>query len=318
MSSSQPDRRDTIAVIVVTFNSAPVIGGLIESLGPALEGVDWHLTVADNDSSDDTIEVVTAALPRARVVRTGRNGGYAFGINAAAAELPDATAVLVLNPDLRLAPGAGRHLLELLHRRGGIVVPVVTMADGSPEYTLRREPTVLRALADALIGAQRAGRVPLLGEVVTDPGSYERESTSDWAVGSAMLIDRACWDAVAPWDESFFMYSEETDFALRARDAGFPTTLAPAAKAVHIGGESRVAVWLWRMLVLNRVRLYRRRHGRSATAAFWSAVLLREASRAARGSVQSRAAARALLSRRALRETPGPPAPAPQRVNATA
>jgi len=312
------DRRDTVGVIVVTFNSAKVIGGLLESLGPALKGLDWHVTVADNDSTDATIDVVESLLPRARVIRTGRNGGYAFGINAAAAAMPECTSVLVLNPDVRLAAGAGAQLVDVLHRRRGIVVPVVTMADGSPEYTLRREPTVLRALADAVLGAERAGRVPLFGEIVTDAAVYERESTSDWAVGSALLVDRACWDAVAPWDESFFMYSEETDFALRARDAGFATTLAPAASAVHIGGDSRVAVWLWRLLVLNRVRLYRRRHNRVATAFFWAAVLLREAIRAARGGVPNRAATRALLRPRALRETPGPPVASRPALNASA
>lgn len=310
--------RETIAVVAITFNSAEVIGGLIESLGPALAGLDWHLTVADNFSSDDTVKVVRQLAPQARIVPTGRNGGYAFGINAAATTLPDFDAVLVLNPDLRLAPGSGRQLVDLLRRRGGIVVPVVTMADGAPEYTLRREPTPLRALGDALLGAERAGRSRLLGEVVTDPALYERESIADWAVGSVMLIGRECWNAIAPWDESFFMYSEETDFALRARDAGFPTTLAPKAHAVHIGGESRVALWLWRLLVLNRVRLYRKRHGRVSTAAFWSAVLLREASRAALGSAPSRAAARALVSRRAFREPPGPPQAERPPVNATA
>ncbi|HEX6872230.1 MAG TPA: glycosyltransferase family 2 protein, partial [Micromonosporaceae bacterium] len=122
------------------------------------------------------------------------------------------------------------------------------------------------------------------------------------------LISKACWDAVAPWDESFFLYSEETDFLLRARDAGFLTRLEPSAHAIHIGGNSRMAPWLWRLLTVNRVRLYRRRHGRAATALYWAAVLLREVSRALLGSRPSRAAAGALLSPSTLSEVPGPPA----------
>ncbi|GIJ79371.1 Glycosyltransferase, GT2 family [Micromonospora phaseoli] len=304
-----PESGDVVAVIVVTYNSAAVVPGLLESLGPGLAGLRWHLTVADNASSDGTAETVRRLMPAARVVETGRNGGYSAGINAAAAAAAPFTSVLILNPDVRLTPGCGQLLLDLL-RRGddGIVVPLVTMADGSPEHTLRREPTVLRALGDALLGAERAGRFPVLGEVVTDPAAYRRESRSDWAVGSALLVSGRCWSACAPWDESFFLYSEETDFALRARDAGFPTRLAPAARATHIGGDSRAAPWLWRLLTLNKVRLYRRRNGRAATAAYWAAVLLREVSRAALGSPTSRAAAAALLRPAALRETPGPPA----------
>ncbi|WP_433532667.1 glycosyltransferase [Micromonospora sp. CA-263727] len=309
---------DVVAVIVVTYHSAAVLPGLLDSLGPGLAGLRWHLTVADNASTDGTAETVRRLMPEARVVETGRNAGYSAGINAAIAAAAPFTAVLVLNPDIRLAPGCGRHLLDLLHRAGdGIVVPVVTMADGSPEHTLRREPTVLRALGDAFLGAERAGRFPLLGEVVTDPASYQRESSSDWAVGSAMLIGERCWAACAPWDESFFLYSEETDFALRARDAGFSTRVAPAARATHIGGDSRAAPWLWRLLTLNKVRLYRRRHGRLATTGYWAAILLRELSRAALGSPTSRAAATALLRPATLREVPGPPTDRPATAGVT-
>ncbi|MDO3704283.1 glycosyltransferase family 2 protein [Micromonospora sp. C28SCA-DRY-2] len=299
---------DVVAVVVVTHHSAAVVPGLLDSLGPGLAGVRWHLTVADNASSDGTVDTVRRLMPAARIVQTGRNAGYAAGINAAVTAADPFTAVLVLNPDVRLAPGCGRILLDLLHRGDdGIVVPLVTMADGQPEHTLRREPTVLRALGDAVLGAERAGRFRLLGEVVTDPASYRRESSSDWAVGSAMLVGGRCWAACAPWDESFFLYSEETDFALRARDAGFTTRLAPAARATHIGGDSRAAPWLWRLLTLNKVRLYRRRHGPAATAAYWAAILVRELSRAALGSPTSRAAAAALLRPASLREVPGPP-----------
>lgn len=310
---------DVVAVVVVTYHSAAVLPGLLDSLGPGLAGVRWHLTVADNASSDGTVDTVRRLMPAARIVQTGRNAGYAAGINAAVAAADPFTAVLILNPDVRLAPGCGGVLLDLLHRGGdGIVVPVVTMADGQPEHTLRREPTVLRALGDALLGAERAGRFRLLGEVVTDPASYQRESSSDWAVGSAMLVGGPCWATCAPWDESFFLYSEETDFALRARDAGFTTRLAPGARATHIGGDSRAAPWLWRLLTLNKVRLYRRRHGRLGTAAYWAAILLRELSRAALGSPTSRAAAAALLRPASLREVPGPPGDRPVAVDAPA
>ncbi|WMX48206.1 hypothetical protein RGF97_30110 [Streptomyces roseicoloratus] len=69
----------------------------------------------------------------------------------------------------------------------------------------------------------------------------------------------------------------------------------PAARATHLGGDSRVSPRLWSLLVTNRVRLYRRRHGPAATAAFRGAVLLRELSRAALGRPPARAAVGALL-----------------------
>ncbi|MFI7607389.1 glycosyltransferase [Micromonospora sp. NPDC049366] len=298
---------DTIAVVVVTYNSERFLADLIASLGPGLDGLDWHLTVADNASADDTVATVRRLAPAATVVELGRNAGYAAGINAGVAAAGPHGAVLVLNPDVRLGPGCGRELLRVLRSPGtGIAVPRLVDGDGDLIHTMRREPSVLRVLGDALLGAERAGRRPALGEVVTDHARYASEAVTAWAEGSTLLISAECWRRCAPWEESFFLYSEETDFALRAGDAGLVTRFTPAATAVHLEGDSRVSPGLWALLTLNRVRLFRRRHGRLATAAFWAALLLRELSRALLRRRPSQAAVRALLSPARFRETPGP------------
>ncbi|MFR9776154.1 glycosyltransferase [Micromonospora sp. MS34] len=296
-----------VAVVVVTYNSARLLPDLLAALGPGLGALSWHLTVADNASADGTVVALRRLAPEATVVEMGRNAGYAAGINAAVAAAPPHSAVLVLNPDVRLRPGCVETLLAALDTSGtGIAVPHIVDGAGALIPTLRREPTILRALGDAVLGARRAGRYAVLGEVVTDDRRYARETVTDWAEGSTMLISRACWQQCGPWDESFFLYSEETDFALRARDAGFATRFVPAAGAVHLEGDSRHSPKLWALLTLNRVRLYRRRHGPARTAAFWLVLLGRETSRALLGQRTSRAAARDLLRPAKLREVPGP------------
>jgi GT2 family glycosyltransferase len=301
------DAVGTVAVVVVTYHSEPLLPDLIASFGPGLAGVSWHLTVADNASADGTVAALRRLAPEATVVEMGGNRGYAAGINAAVAAAPPHTAVLVLNPDVRLEPGCVRTLLATLREPGtGIAVPRLSDGDGELILTMRREPSLPRVLGDALLGATRAGRIPALGEVVTDPGRYAIPAVTDWAEGSTLLISAECWRACAPWDESFFLYSEETDFALRARDAGFLTRYTPAAHAVHLEGDSRVSPRLWALLTLNRVRLYRRRRGPARAAGFWAVLLLRELTRAALGRPQNRAAVKALLSPARLRETPGP------------
>jgi N-acetylglucosaminyl-diphospho-decaprenol L-rhamnosyltransferase len=300
-------KRQTVAVVVVTYNSERLLADLIASLGPGLEGLDWHLTVADNASADDSVGAVRRLAPDATVVEMGRNAGYAAGINAAAAKAGPFDAVLVLNPDVRLTPGCVRTLMGVLRTEGtGIAVPLLVDGDGALIHTMRREPAARRVLGDAVLGAVRAGRYPSVGEMVTDERRYAAETVTDWAEGSTVLISAECWERVAPWDESFFLYSEETDFALRARDAGFAPRFTPAARAVHLEGDSKVSPGLWTLLTLNKVRLYRRRHNAVAAAGFWAALVLREASRAALGKTPSRTAARALLSPARLREQPGP------------
>ncbi len=298
---------ESVVVVVVTFNSAAVLPGLVESLPAGLGGLDWHLVVADNGSGDGSADVVRRRAPAATVLELVDNRGYAAGINAALSVAPEHTAVLVLNPDVRLDPGCVPALVDAMRRTGaGIVVPRLRDAQGELIFSMRRAPSLLRALGDALLGATRAGRVPLLGEVVTHPSAYAREAVIDWAEGSTQLVSAECWSRCAPWDESYFLYSEETDFHLRARDAGFEVRYVPTAGASHLEGGSATSVRLWPLLVANRFRLFRGRHGRIRSGLFWGALVLREGSRAAMGRPTSWAALAALTSPRRMRAARGP------------
>ena len=285
-----------VTLVIVTYNSADVVAGLLASIPAALDGVRGTVIVVDNGSVDDTIREVAEAAPDALLVETGRNGGYAAGINAGVAAAGPSTAILALNPDVRLGPRCVPELLDALARTGaGIVAPRLEDASGRLIPSQRREPTLLRAVADLLLGAERAGRIGSLGEVVTDPAAYEEAVRTDWAEGSTLLVSAECWARVGPWDESFFLYSEETDFALRARDVGLGCWYIPTAGAVHLEGGSATTPELWRLLVVNKWRLYARRHGRLTSGLFLATLVLREATRAVLGRPTSKAALAGLL-----------------------
>lgn len=300
--SSQDAPEVDVLIAVVTYNSEDVVGDLLTGLADALAGCTWRLVVADNASRDGTLARVSAIRPDAHVVEMGRNAGYAAGINAAVSAGGRSGSVLVLNPDTRLDPGSVLALLRCLQQPGvGITVPRLLNSRRVLVQTLRREPTIRRALGDALLTVYRAGHFPGWGEFVMDPHSYAVHSTADWAAGPAMLISRECLTACGGWDESFFLYSEETEFCLRARDHGYHLVLVPDAIAVHLGGESGTSPNLRALLVVNRVALYRRSHSFPATSVFWSIAVLRETSRVLRGHRSARRALAALISPRRAR-----------------
>jgi GT2 family glycosyltransferase len=293
-------RPTDVLVVVVTHNSESVVADCLSALPRAFDrSTRFRLVVVDNASTDRTCAAVRSAAPCGVLTRLDRNVGYAAAINVGVRQgiTPVTDAVLVLNPDVRLAAGSIRALVTALEHPGtGIAVPRLVDHDGELLPSLRREPTVLRALGEAVIGGRRAGRLPALGEMVVDPGAYDHSTTSAWATGAVMLIGRSCLQAVGAWDESYFLYSEETDFCLRARDAGFHLRYTPHARAVHLGGESNVSPRLWTILTRNRVRLFRRRHGRVRSGAFVAAVVLNEALRAIAGRATSRAALSGLIA----------------------
>jgi len=295
-----------IAICVVTFNSAPLIEDLVASIPPGAAGTSWSLVFADNYSQDDTVGQIRRWAPEAVVVQTGANLGYAGGVNAAVAAAGDQDAFLILNADVRLTPGCLATLYDALGDGVGITVPRLVDSAQEPMWSMRREPTLLRAWADALIGAERAGRLGTLGEIVTDADLYQAPRLTDWAEGSTQLISARCWEECGPWDSSYFLYSEETEYDLRARDAGLPVLFVPSAVAQHLKGESAQSPRLWSLLVLNKARLYARRHGPATTMLYWLALVVREGSRAVLGKRTSRAALRDLLRPRRWRQQRGP------------
>jgi GT2 family glycosyltransferase len=287
-----------VAVVLVTYNSADVLQGALDSLhstGVHLDAV----VVADNASRDDSVKVATATLDLpVRVVQLGRNAGYAAAINAGIGVLPIdiLDAVFVMNPDCRLKPDTlARLAADLRHSHCGIAVPRLLNTDGSLQPSLRRAPSVARAVAEAVIGGNNAGRIGRLSELVTNPRAYERPGPVVWATGAAMLISTELVRKLGPWDESFFLYSEETEYCLRAADHGYHVWYNPAAVAVHIGGEASVNPDLAALVVVNKVRLFQRRHNAVTASAYYLATLAGETVRALAGRRISRAAVASLV-----------------------
>ncbi len=283
-----PPPSPDLDVVIVTYNSAHVVGDLLDSLPAALDGLTADTIVVDNASADGTAALL-AARADCRLIRSA-NVGYAAAINRGVREAVPADAILILNPDVRLYPRSLPPLLNALRQpRTGIVVPQLRSPAGRLEPSLRRRPTLLRAM-----GLERT-RVPAFAERIHEPDAYRRRHQVDWAQGAVQLMSRDCFDALGGWDESYFLYSEEVDISLRAHDAGLLTRYEPASVAVHIGGQSGQTAATHAMQIVNRVRLYRRRNGLLASWCYYWLHVASEATWLIRGHRQSGFAIKALL-----------------------
>ena len=292
----QPPVDSGLSIIIVTYNSATVLSGLLDSLPAGLEGVKQFQTiVVDNDSHDSSVDIALTHPIRPRVIRMGRNAGYAAAINAGAATVNPSTDLLILNPDVRLFPGGARLLLDRLTDSSvGVAVPRILEANGTISWSIRREPSVVAAWAEAVLGGPLAARLGA-GEMVCDPAVYAREGLIDWATGAILAVSGRVRAIVGDWDESFFLYMEEVDYMRRVRECGFSVVYVPDAQAMHIGGEYHENPRLWALSTANRIRYHRRHHGPISTAALRLSIILGESMRALRGPPAHRAAVRAAL-----------------------
>lgn len=295
-----------VVVYIVTYNSEPALGALMDSLRREAQTLRLRVIVADNDSADGTLRTMSA-YPDAYALSTGGNLGYASGINTARRVAGDTRAVLVLNPDLEVLPGAITKLYRrLLISGAGLAVPKLLESDGSMYESLRREPTVSTAIGDALFGAKWPSRPGWLAETDYAPESYQYAHRIDWASGAAIMVRADLAERIGDWDEQFFLYSEEVDYFRRAREAGETAWYEPAANMVHHGGGSGTSTQLNALLAVNRVRYVRKYHDAKYARWFHFGVILTEALRIYKPTRLQ--ILRTLLDEATWRNLPGPTA----------
>ncbi|WP_375386205.1 glycosyltransferase family 2 protein [uncultured Microbacterium sp.] len=277
-----------VAAVVVTYNSEDHIAGLLDSIPAAMGDLSYSIVVVDNGSSDGTLALLEQRTDC--VVVRSSNVGYAGGMNRAVAESPSAASILILNPDATLDADAVPAMQRTLDRPGvGIVAPRVREADATLSPTLRRGPTMGR------VGGLSFTGWPVFTERIEDPAAYAAEHEVEWAVGAILLIDAGLYSTLNGMDESYFLYSEETDFSLRAKDAGWSTFYTPYAGAMHVGGGSGESATTHTMKQINRIRLYRRRTGTLRAALYYAFTVLSELRRALLGHRKSWSTLRALI-----------------------
>jgi N-acetylglucosaminyl-diphospho-decaprenol L-rhamnosyltransferase len=211
---------DAIAVVVVTYDSSAHVGDTLTALRPQLREED-ELIVVDNGSRDDTVAIVQAATPEARILRQERNLGFAGGAHAGA-DATTAPLLLMLNPDARPARSCLDSLRTALHERPawGAWQALVTMDGGT---TVNTAGNVAHFL-----GMGWAGRC---GQPVQDVP--ERPEAVAFASGAAFTVRRDAWDALGGFDSRYFMYCEDLDLSLRLWLSGWSVGMVPGARVEH-------------------------------------------------------------------------------------
>jgi N-acetylglucosaminyl-diphospho-decaprenol L-rhamnosyltransferase len=226
------------------------------------EGVEHELLVLDNASGDGSAEAVRERFPQARLFALERRTGKAENDSTLLREARGRYCLL-LNEDSELQPGAARALVDALEAepRAAAAGARLLTSEGEPVPCAWRLPDATWALAAALFVQDRYA-VQSRGDRVREVG---------WVQSSAMLVRRSAAERVGYLDPDFFVYSDETDFCKRLRDAGFEILFVPAARAVHHNQLSNDPQSMSRRIVeFHRNRdLYFRKHGQNATRILW-------------------------------------------------
>lgn len=261
----------SVLTVILNYKTAEMTLQSAQAARVAMRGIDGAITIVDNDSQDGSFEFLlreTADWPEVRVLQAGRNGGFGAGNNVGIrAGLPNGRKpdfVYLQNPDSFPDPDTIRvlrdHMLD--HPTCGFAGSAVRGEDGAPHTAAFRFPSILSEIdAGAHTGAVSW---VLRNHRIAHEGLSETCAV-DWVSGASMMFRQSTLDQIGLFDETFFLYFEETDLCRRAWVAGWTGAHVPHASSVHIGSVS-TGMGTWKRVPSywfdSRAHYFRKHHGR--------------------------------------------------------
>jgi GT2 family glycosyltransferase len=214
-----------IAAVVVNWNGGADNLRCLASLAAQTPPIE-HLLFVDNVSSDGSPELVAAHFPRVEILRNATNEGYGGGNNqgiARALEL-GADYLLIVNNDVILPAGALAPLLEELE-----LSPVVGIV--GPRVLLASDPGRLWAAGGMITWRQNL--TTLRGHLERDDERWRRTAPVHYVIGCCMLVRRQVFEKIGLFDADYFAYTEDVDFAIRAKRGGYLSRCVGSSSALH-------------------------------------------------------------------------------------
>ena len=220
-----------LSVVILNWNGRRHLERYLPSVVAHTEG-DAEVVVADNGSTDDSLQWLRLNYPDVRVIRLDRNYGFAGGYNRALREV-ESEYVLLLNSDVEVTAGWWQPLVEVLDTESDVAaVAPKLLAD--MERTKFEYAGASGGFIDYLGFPFCRGRI--LSNVEEDRGQYDNRRDIFWASGAAMCCRRELFESLGGFDEDFFAHMEEIDLQWRMQLAGWRIVVEPKSVVYHLGG----------------------------------------------------------------------------------
>lgn len=254
-----------LSIIVVSYNTCELLASCLESVHSTVAGVDYEVIVVDNASTDGSPDLAESEFGAVRLIRNAENVGFARANNQAIRE-SRGRYVLLLNSDAVLLRGAVATMVVFMdhHPEVGAVGAQLVNPDGTFQWSHADFPTLWGELL-LMTGLNKLVCSPCYPSY--PPSNSIEPRDVDWVSGACMMVRRSAIDKVGVLDESYFMYSEETDWCYRLKEAGWRVFYLPEARVVHWSGKSSDTVPEAKRSRLYQSKLLFMRKHRGPTAA---------------------------------------------------
>jgi N-acetylglucosaminyldiphosphoundecaprenol N-acetyl-beta-D-mannosaminyltransferase len=274
-------------VVIVSHRDERWLEACLNSLEQASGACTYRATIVENGGS----QISLAETSNKRVLYRANRGFAAANNEGARGSV--AEVLLFLNPDTELTHGTLEALVKAMRDRSdvGLVSVRQVTGDGSLWPSLPRFPTLRRAMA-AAVASERWPRFGMrLGERVLDEDRYSQGGPFDWTTGAVFAVRREAFEAVAGFDERFFLFSEETDLCKRIQEMGWQAYHDPAITFVHHAGKAGVHPRREAQMAYGRLQYAKKHFSRVGAVAYHAILVMHHAVRLTllrfRGSTRS-------------------------------
>ena len=224
------EKTPVLRVVTVAYNSGEELVELLAAL-PGATKQSYESVIVDN-GQDSTYVDLAAERHGATVLSFGHNLGYGSAINRGAEGFRGEW-ILVVNPDLVLAPGSIDTMIaeSRFWPRGGVFGPRILTPEGKVYPSARRFPTLVSGIGHAAL--TRVWPSNPFSKAYRGANLPGHSRAADWLSGACMLVRREAFEQVGGFDESYFMFFEDTQLCRDLREAGWRSVYVPTALATH-------------------------------------------------------------------------------------
>ena len=236
-----------ILTIILNFRTPDLTLQAAKAALREMRGLGGEVLIVDNGSGDGSFETISEAVAdwdaedMLRVVQSPVNGGFGagnnFGMRMGLADGTQPDFFYLLNSDAWPDEGAVQKLLDVMqaHPRAGFAGSHIRGTDDVDHCTVFRFPSITGELE----GAARTGLITRMFPNSVVPMEIPSQTTKvDWTAGASLLIRAKTLEEIGLFDETFFLYYEETELCHRAKRAGWDTYYVPDSRTVHVGSAS--------------------------------------------------------------------------------
>ncbi|MBT0812635.1 glycosyltransferase family 2 protein [Litoribacter ruber] len=219
------------AIVILNYNGKEMLERFLPNV---LNYSIFPVIIADNASSDDSVDFLKKSYPELRVLNIGQNLGYAGGYNKALDQLKGQfDYFILLNSDVEVSPNWDTILVDFLkqHPDTAAVQPKILSLQNEGYFDYAG---ACGGFLDSLGYPYCRGRI--LNTIEKDEGQYDQSIEVDWASGACLGVRAEFFEELGGFRAEFFAHMEEIDFCWRLRKRGRKLYCVPESKVFHLGG----------------------------------------------------------------------------------